>query len=486
MTEPTWTHSHPYLSGPYAPVAAEGFHDNLKVHGELPRDLQGMFVRNSSNPRFAPQGRYHWFDGDGMLQCLALEDGKASFRNRWVRTKAFDAETEAGRSLWRGVTERPDFTNPRGPLKDSANTDVVYHNGKLLALWWLGGEPYVIRLPELQTCGTETFGGPARTVSAHPKVDAHTGEMMFFDYKPLPPYLSYGVVARDGTLAHFTTIDLPGPRLQHDMAITERYTLLFDMSLMWDPELLMQGKTRVRFFPDRPSRIGVLPRYGKGESIRWFDCRAFYMYHTINAWEDGDQIVLIGCRIDHPLADDPQNPTSDQPVPTIGFLRLAPHLWKWTLDLRTGTVKDEQLHDVYLEFPRADNRRLGRPTRYSYNPRLCRLPTINFDGVIKHDLATGRVTAYDCPPGLYCGETTFAPRAGAGAGLDGSEDGGYVLSFVSDARGEQAQLFVFDAQQIEAGPLARVQIPGRVPVGYHTWWVPAEDLLQQQLVGTPS
>jgi carotenoid cleavage dioxygenase len=228
----------------------------------------------------------------------------------------------------------------------------------------------------------------------------------------------------------------------------------------------------------------VLPRYGKGESIRWFETSAFYMYHAINAWEEDGKIVLVGCRIEHPLADDPQNPATSKPVPTIGFLRLAPYLWKWTLDLTTGAVKEEQLDDVFVEFPRTDNRRLGRPTRYSYNPRLARIGTINFDGLIKHDMQTGRTTSYSCPPGLYCGETTFAPRAGAAA--TAAEDDGYIVSFVCDQAGEQAQLFILDAQNVEAGPVGRVQIPGRVPVGYHTWWVSAEDLAQQQPVSPAS
>ena len=153
-TAAQWTHTHPYLSGMYAPLSTEQTCENLQVIGELPKDLAGTYVRNSSNPRFPPLGRYHWFDGDGMLQATHVGEGQATFRNRWVQTKAFQAETEAGKALWSGVTERPDFTNPRGPFKDSANTDVVYHAGRLLALWWLGGEPYIVRMPDLKTCGT--------------------------------------------------------------------------------------------------------------------------------------------------------------------------------------------------------------------------------------------------------------------------------------------------------------------------------------------
>ena len=474
-TAAQWTHTHPYLSGMYAPLSTEQTCENLQVIGELPKDLAGTYVRNSSNPRFPPLGRYHWFDGDGMLQATHVGEGQATFRNRWVQTKAFQAETEAGKALWSGVTERPDFTNPRGPFKDSANTDVVYHAGRLLALWWLGGEPYIVRMPDLKTCGTLQLGGGVKTLSAHPKVDAVTGELRFFDYKPYPPYLSYGVLAKDGTLRHFTHVDLAGPRLQHDMAITENYSLLFDMSLMWDPALLKEGKTRVRFFRDRASRIGVLPRYGNGDQIRWFECGAFYMYHTINAWEEGDQIILIGCRIEDPLVDDASNKQLSEPVPSIGFLRLAPYLWKWTLDLRTGLVKEEQLGDTFIEFPRMDNRVLGRKSRYSYNPRIARVDTINFDGVIKHDAQTGASKQYLYPQGFYGGETTFAPRIGSSA-----EDDGYVVSYVAEAATGAGELYILDAQNIEHGPVARVQIPGRLPVGYHTWWVPDSELAQQQ------
>ena len=473
-----WTlpQPHPYLRGFFAPVFEEIDSDELRIQGELPADLRGTFIRNSSNPRFAPKGRYHWFDGDGMLHAVAIADGKARYRNRWIRTRAFDAETEAGTGLWTGVTERPDFTNPRGPFKDSANTDVVYHAGKLLALWWLGGEPYVISLPDLTTCGTQRWSGMP-TVSAHPKVDMHSGEMMIFDYKPVPPYLRYGVVSKSGELVHHTTIDLPGPRLQHDMAITENYSLLFDMSLMWDPELLKQGKTRVRFFRDRPSRIGVLPRYGHGDQVRWFSCAPFYMYHTINAWEergsDGNtRIVLVGCRIENPLADDPENPAGEGLVPTIGFLRLAPRLHRWTLNLTTGSVQEETLDDTFIEFSRMDNRYLGRRCRYGYSGKVPALDTIRFDGIVKHDLDSGQKTQHVFAAGWHGGETTFVPRHGSP--LHGADDDGYILTFLEDDTTMTSHLGVFSARDLDRGPLATIAMPQRVPTGYHTWWVPGE------------
>lgn len=464
--------SSPYLTGPYAPVHTEIHTDALPVLGELPRDLRGVFVRNSANPRFPPKGRHHWFDGDGMLQALHFEDGQARYATRWIRTRAFQAEEEAGCALWSGVTERPDFTNPRGPWKDSANTDVVYHSGRLLALWWLGGEPYHVRLPDLQTQGPVRFGA-ARTLSAHPKVDPVSGEMMFFDYKPQPPYLSYGVIGADGELKHHTTIELDGPRLQHDMAITAHHSILLDMSMQWDRELLKKGQTKARFYRDRPARFAVLPRHGDGAQVRWFESSPFYMYHTINAWEEGDTITLIGCRIDAPIVGDPENPA--RAVPSVGFLRLEPKLCRWTFDLTTGATREEILDDALTEFPRMDNRALGRRSRYSYNPTLAAAPTLLFDGVIKYDTEQGKQAAHRYPAGRFGGEVAFAPREGSRA-----EDDGYLLTFVTDDQGGSAEALVLDARDVTRPPLARVPIPQRVPAAYHTWWVSGDELARQR------
>jgi carotenoid cleavage dioxygenase len=465
----------PYLAGNYAPVHAEIEAADLRSKGAIPRDLEGVFVRTGANPRFPIEGRHHWFDGDGMIHAVHFEGGRASYRNRWVRTKAFVAEEEEGRALWKGVTERPDMANPRGAFKDTSNTDLVFHAGRLLSLWWLGGEAYVVRVPTLETCGTETWGGRVKTVSAHPKVDAVTGEMMFFDYKPFPPYLTYGVATAAGEISHLTTIDLPGPRLQHDMAITERFSIFLDMSMMWDPALLAQGKTRVGFFRDKPTRFGILPRHAPGSQVRWFDTSPCYMYHTINAWEDGSRIVLVGCKIDSPLAFDPHNPKDGPAVPTIGFLRLEPRLHRWTFDLESGLVKEEQLDDTLAEFPRMDNRVLGRRSRYAYSGRIAPAPTMFFDGVVKYDTEAGRSWVHRYPDGRFGGETVFAPRTGSKA-----EDDGYLLTFVVDEATGESELYVLDAAQVDKEPVARIAIPQRVPTGYHTWWVPAGDLARQR------
>ena len=466
----------PYLTGNYAPQLEEISAPDLAVVGHLPADLSGIFTRNGSNPRFTPKGRYHWFDGDGMVHAVQLEAGKATYRNRFVRTRGLAAEIEAGEALWKGLEERPDFSSPRGPYKDTANTDLVYHAGQLLALWWLGGKPHVIALPSLETRGIQRYGGKlGKGMCAHPKVDPVTGEMMFIDYGPLPPYLTYGVVSKEGEIVHQAPIDLPGPRLQHDIAITERFTVLMDLPMYFDPEKLALGRTVPRFYRDQPSRFGILPRRGTSADVRWFEASPCYVYHAVNAWEEGDKVVLLGCKIENPLTGDPSNPRAKREAPAIGMLRLDPVLYRWTFDLATGGVKEEQLDDTYAEFPRMDDRSRGRRTRYSYHQRVVAAPTLLFDGVIKYDVDRGRSETHAYPDGWFGGETAFCPRLGSAA-----EDDGYLCTFVVEEATGASELYVIDARDVARAPVARVKIPQRVPTGYHAWWISAADLAAQR------
>ena len=468
----------PYLAGNYASQLEEIAAHDLPVAGRLPGDLSGIFTRNGSNPRFEPKGRYHWFDGDGMIHAVHFEAGQATYRNRFVRTRALAAEVEAGEALWTGIEERPDLANPRGPYKDTANTDLVFHAGQLLALWWLGGKPHVVSLPSLETTGIQKYGGAlGKGMCAHPKVDPRTGEMMFIDYGLLPPFLTYGVVSPEGKVVHKTPIDLPGPRLQHDIAITDRYTVLLDLPMYFDPEMLASGRTVPRFYRDQASRFGILPRRGTNADVRWFEAGPCYVYHTVNAWEDGDEVVLLGCKIENPLSGDPRNPRASdgREAPSIGMLRLDPVLHRWRFNLATGAVNEEALDDVYTEFPRMDNRALGRKSRYSYHQRVVSGPSLLFDGVIKYDVERGTSAVHAYPAGWYGGETAFCPRDGSTA-----EDDGYLCTFVVEEATGASELVVLDAKDVGRDPIARVKIPHRVPTGYHSWWVTAADVKRQR------
>ncbi len=472
MTTPTRS-APTYIDGIYAPVDDELAVGDLAVEGELPAELRGMFVQNSPNPRLRPEGAYHWFDGDGMVHGVAIGDGRAGYHNRWVRTEAFAQEEAAGRPLWRGILEpmREDRLE-----KDTANTDLVWHGGRLLALWWLGGVPYELATPSLQTVGPIDFGGTLRGgVASHPKVDPVTGELIFFDFDvQRAPYLRVGVASPDGRVTHATEIDIPGPRLFHDIAITERHTILLDLPMTWDAERLAAGKRRVRFERDTPSRFGILPRHGAGGDVRWFEAPACYIYHTINAWEEttasgGTAIVMTGCRIDDPIPRTP--PDAEPTTPRLAFLRLEPYLTRWRFDLETGAVTEERLDDVPTEFPRTNDDRLGRPTRWGYAPRIAAEPTLLFDGVLKYDLDDGRATRHVWGEERFGSEVVFVARPGAA-----DEDDGWLLSLVLDRAADRSELVVLDARDLAAAPLARVRLPRRVPVGFHAHWVPGSGL----------
>lgn len=247
-TEREWP-DNPFLQENFAPVREEITADNLKVVGRLPANMDGMFVRNGSNPQFPPKLNYHWLEGDGMLHGVRIQDGKASYQNRWVRTAAWRKANKEGHAIYPSVLDPPDvkhfleqFLKGEMPYPNTANTALVWHHGKLLALWE-GGLPHEINVPNLETVGPYNFGAKLKHVfTAHPKVDPKTGELMFFGYSPIPPFVQYSVADRHGAIKSTTPIELPRAVMMHDMAITENYSLFIDCPVVFDPTAMLREK----------------------------------------------------------------------------------------------------------------------------------------------------------------------------------------------------------------------------------------------------
>lgn len=459
------TITQPYLTGAHTPVSDELDLVELTVtEGAIPPALRGMFVRNSPNPQFTPPGRYHWFDGDGMVHGVRVLDGKAHYVNKWVRTRGFELEREAGRALWGGLLDPVDLENPHGPVKETANTDLVWHAGRLLSLWWLTGEPYELRVPGLETVGPCDFDGTrSAPISAHPKVDPVTGEMMVFGFSVLErPYYGYGVVGADGRVSHWTPIDLPHAHVPHDIAITPTHTILLDMPLGWDKAAMARGKRKIGFDASLPARFGILPRHGTQEDVVWFEDEACYVYHTIGAHREGDVFVLTACRIANPVPD-----VIPAGAARLDPIALVPHLYRWRFDLATGQVSGEQLDDVPTEFPRVNDDALMSPLRYSYNPRLARTDALQFDGVLKYDLNAGSSIAHSWGEDALGGEVVFVPDPGAEG-----EDAGWITTVVTHPGEGRSELVVLDARSLE--PVCKVALPRAIPVGFHAAWVPGE------------
>lgn len=467
--------NNPYLHRKlYAPVFNELDVEDLEViEGKVPSDLVGSYVRNGPNPQFEPKGRHHWYDGDGMLHAVYVENGKVSYRNRYVHTEIYKREKAAGRALWGGLFEDPKDNPADLPVRDTSWTDVVFHNSHLVTLFYGTGTPYKLDPKTLDTIGPEDFGGKLlNKVSAHAKVDEHTGEMLFFDYFTKPPYMTYGVVSAEGELTNCVPIELPGARLPHDMAMTENYSILMDLPLFHDEEALKNGRYKIKFYRDLPSRFGVIPRHGSSDSIRWFEAKPCYIYHVVNSWEENDEIVMVGCRMSEPIPNLSHINKSDWIRKMSAIRKLEAYLYYWRFNLKTGQVKEGPLDDMVSEFPVVNLSYAGRKSQYSYHILYSPEEDVSFEGLAKYDISNGtKSETYMFGKSRYGNEPAFAPRINAK-----SEDDGYILSFVYDEIEDQSELIIMDAQHFSLGPIARVKIPQRVPMGAHATWVPGEKM----------
>ncbi|MCC5988368.1 MAG: carotenoid oxygenase family protein [Pararhodobacter sp.] len=463
------------MQGPFAPIHREIEAHDLEVIGELPDDLNGMYVRNGPSPAHGPHGKYHWFDGDGMLHAVHIQGGKASYRNRYVLTEGLRAEREAGRALWPGLKDRmPEGALPDDAMKNVANTDVVFHNGRLYATWYRGGAAYVMDPFTLATLGKLEHDPRlvGLQISAHSRVDEHTGEFLFFAYGNRPPYMHFGVIGADGALKLLQDVPLPGPRLPHDMGMTENHVILHDFPLINNPAALEAGRYSLEFRQDWPTRYAVIPR--AGGAPKWFEFEPRYMLHVANAWEEVNargetEVVMIGTPYAMPRGYDGSLDVR-RLLFTIGTQGTDYEMYQWRMNLATGEAREGVVDDILnTEFPMINMGWQGRKNRYTYNVLMGRPRTLeqpHFAGLVKYDLQTGGAVACHPGEGFWFSEAPFAPRDGAV-----EEDDGYIVGFVWNGLAERSEVWVHDAKDISAGPLARVIVPQRVPHGFHSCWV---------------
>jgi carotenoid cleavage dioxygenase-like enzyme len=451
----------PFLRGNYAPWPMEGEIHDLVVEGEIPAELRGTLYRNGPNPQFAPRGRYHWFDGDGMIHAFTIRDGKAHYHNRWVRTERFQLERQAGEALFGGLNDMG-ATDPRamGILPNAANTNVIVHAGKLLALWE-AGPPYAIDPYSLETVGPYDFGGKlVGPMTAHPKRDPDTGELLFFGYSPFPPYLRYHVASADGVLVRSEEIDVPVPTMMHDFITTPAHVIFMVFPATLRPENFASGMP-IRWEPDLGTKIGIMPRNGGNADVRWFETDPCYVFHAMNAYTEGRRVIADVCRFDRlPLFD------GGGSMEGVGQA-LRACLTRWTFDLDAGTITTEQRDDSFAEFPRLDERYSGHFYRYGYTVGRVGVPTEAgvFNAIFLYDHTTGRRRVHDFGATSFPSEPVFVPRSPTAP-----EGEGFLLAVVYRAEENRSDLVILRAEAVEEKPLATVKLPHRVPYGFHGNW----------------
>ena len=444
----------PYLHGNFAPVVEERSDDHRSPgHRRHPTRSRGPASPERAQPgRVLPveEADYHWFSGDGMIHAISLGGSKATgYRNRWVRTRALSAKV--GTAPPKG---------PGEPIDGPANTHVIRHAGTTLALVE-SGFPHALS-PDLNRARVHDFDGAlASPMTAHPKVDPVTGELIFFGTDVFgPPFLRYHVADASGRLVHSEEIDIPMATMIHDFGVTATRVVFLDLPVVFDLELAAAGRSiPYRWMPEAGARVGVMPRTGGNTEIRWTGIDPVYVFHVLNCFDDGDRVVIDVVRYDRAFDTAPGEPISLD----------TPTLARWTVDPVANRVSEQRLDDIPVEFPRIDDDVAGFPHRYGYCTRLGdRADDPGYRGLVKYDLVRDESVRFD--PGAYVspGEPVFV-KAVDGRG----EDEGWILSVVYDATRDASDLVILDATSFAGPPVATVHLPARVPFGFHGSWVPS-------------
>ena len=454
----------PYLSGNFAPVRSE---DDFKlaVQGEIPAGLSGAFYRNGPNPQFDPIDDYHWFSGDGMIHGFFVEGGQVHYRNRYARTPKWNLENAAGRALW-GTFGNPMTSDPSVAGQDGgvANTNILWHAGRLMALEE-GHPPLEMDPVTLETRGyLNQYRG---RVTAHPKIDPETGEMVWFGYSsgegPLNATVSYGVTDKAGVVTRRDDFEAPYCSMVHDFLVTRRHALFPILPLTGSLERAMTGGPPFAWEPDKGAFVGVMARGAGVDTLRWFQTEACYVFHPMNAWEDGD--LIHADVMEYPTA--PLFPNADGSAGLASEARLV----RWTFDLAapSNQIKRTPLDDLAGEFPRFDERRAGLAYRHGWFAVGAAARTNRgFDSIAHIDLQTGRRVTYAFGGNDGVSEPVFVPRA-----ADAAEGDGWLLCTVYRAEENTSDLAIFNALDITSGPVALARTPRRVPFGFHGNWRPA-------------
>jgi len=443
----------PHLAGNFAPVPDELTVTELAVTGAIPPELTGWYLRNGPNPHEAASA--HWFTGDGMVHGVRLDAGKAtSYRNRWVRTPTLETGAQVygrdgGMNLAAGV----------------ANTHVIRHAGRTLALVETSFPQELSCAPgrELDTVGPYDFDGRLRTpMTAHPKTCPVTGELHFYGYGGLSaPYLTYHRADADGELTVSRPIDVPAHTMMHDFYLTRNHVVFMDLPAVFSIERAMDpdGGMPYVWSDTYGARLGVLRRDDPHGDIRWFDIDPCYVFHTLNSYEEneGRRLVLLGMR--YPSLRDGVT------------VETAAHLWRWTIDLTTGAIAEEQLDDHPGEFPRIDDRLAGLPADFGHAtaapvPELAQYdPNESRAAIHRYDLRKSSVASHYFAPGRFPGEAAFAPADDQPGGP------GWLMTYVYDASTDRSDLVILDADNLTREPVATIHLPRRVPAGFHGSWL---------------
>ena len=453
--------AHSAVSGNQAPVRAE-LTLEPNIRGRIPPGLRGALFRNGPNPHFDPGPNYHAFLGDGMIHAFWIAEGRTRYANRYVRTPRWLTENAAGRALFGGLGMPSDPSVEKIP-SGGANTHIVYHAGKLLALQE-GSNPFEMAASDLASKGWVETGG---RFTAHPKIDHESGEMVWFAYStgetPLNPYLDYGITDASGRILRRDRFKAPYCSMVHDFIVTQHYTAFPVLPLTGDLERAKRGLPAFAWEPEKGAFVGLMARGASVDSVRWIEVDPVYVFHPANAYE---QDGYIHCdMLEYPSAPLFPNPDGSRRAP------VPARMVRWSINLADpgARVVRTPVSDLAGEFPRIDERFTGLRHRHCWHAaNVESKEPLLFDALAHVDSHSKRETLRRFSNGDSVGEPVFVPRS-----AQAPEGDGWLLAVVHRARDNRSDLLILNAQDIAGEPEAVLELPCRIPAGFHGSWVGA-------------
>ncbi|KAJ6406385.1 hypothetical protein OIU84_009993 [Salix udensis] len=499
------------------------------IEGKIPDDFpEGVFIRNGPNPLFGGlksttsmfgKTGHMWIEGEGMLHALYFDKESDSgnwtvlYKSRHVETETFKLEKKRNKPSFLPAIEGSSPAILTSYLlnmlrfgkvnKDLSNTNVFEHSGKFYSIAE-NHLPQEIDIFSLQTLGDWDINGAwHRPFTAHPKTAPGTGELVVFGVDAMKPYMEVGVVSADGRrLVHKVDLKLKRCPLSHDMGVTERYNVIIDFPLTIDLHRLIKGGPLIKFDNKDYARIGIMPRYGDVDSVRWFAVEPNCTFHILNCFEEGAEVVVRGCRSLESIISESYGMDLDKSEWVSGRLRsklpvqqstfstndelLFCRFYEWRLNMKTGEVKERNLTGTKfsLEFPMINPSFNGLKNKFGYTqivhepasissgmPKFGGLAKLFFDETAtwEGEQAEGhiKVEYHEFEGNTFCTGSAFVPKEG---GLE--EDDGWIITFVHDEDTDTSKVYIIDTNSFTSEPVAKITLPCRVPYGFHGAFMP--------------
>jgi carotenoid cleavage dioxygenase-like enzyme len=465
------------------PVRIEADVYDLEIEGEIPAGLEGVYYRASADPQYPPRlGTDIFLNGDGMTHMVRFENGHADLKTRYVRTEKFELERAARRALFGGY--RNPFTDDAsvaGRNRGTANTSIIWHAGKLLALKE-DSRPIELDPVSLATRGPWDFHGAlgSQTFTAHPKIDPATGEMVAFGYNTCgeaSTAIELYFISAAGELTRTEAFEAPYASMVHDFHVSQHHIAFTLYPMINDWERVKRGEPFFHWDSSLPTVVAVIPRREGVSGIRWYRYPGIGMStHSFNSWEEGPVLHLeqfftgSGWLSQFP---DLRDPTAKE---------LPPFAKRWSFDLgsASGEFGVEPMFDQIGEMPAIDLRYLTRRARqYFFGTINTELgPMLEwgpkgppFTCIAHFDDRTGKTAFYYAGPNSAPEEPYFVPRSPSAP-----EGDGWLLTMVGRRAENRTDLVILDTRDIAAGPVATILMPCRLHEGFHGTWVPLDAL----------